>query len=205
MKNQKFEELRELLKADRCVRRFDSSRLIAYETLSSLVELTRYCASGRNAQPLRYIIVNTPEGCDGIFPLLKWAGYYSDWDGPNPEERPVAYLIQCLDTDFGPNCLCDDGLQLQAITLGATALGISGCIIKAFNAPALSELLKIDTRYAPRYVLALGFPAEKVIIETMPATDNADFKYYRTPDGVHHVPKRPLASLIIGQKVSNME
>ncbi|MDE6811853.1 MAG: nitroreductase family protein [Muribaculaceae bacterium] len=192
-----FEDLKELLKADRSTRRFDASRKVSEEKLKNLIELTRYCASGRNAQPLKYIIVASPERCKKVYPLLKWAGYYTEWEGPAPEERPVAYLIQCLDTQYGKDCLCDDGLQLQAITLGATTLGLRGCIIKAFNAPELSKDLNIPPEYTPRYVLALGYPAEVISLEDMPDDDEADFKYYRTPDGTHHVPKRPLSSLII--------
>lgn len=187
--------------ADRTVRRFDNSKKIDSSTLSRLVELIRYCASGRNAQPLRYWIANTDDDCDKIYPLLKWAGYYTDWDGPAPEERPSAYLIQCLDTTYGQNCLCDDGLQLQTITLGATALHLGCCIIKSFNAPQLSLNLSIPERYVSRYVVALGYPVENVKIEDMPDSDEADFKYFRSEDGTHHVPKRPLSSLIINPTV----
>lgn len=192
-----FESLRRLMISDRTVRRFKEHMEVAEETLRSLVELTRYCPSGRNAQPLRYITVTSETERDKVFPLLKWAGYFQDWDGPEKGERPSAYLIQCLDTKYGKDCLCDDGLQLEAITLAMRTLGLGGCIIKAFNAPKLAEELGIDERYAPRYVLAIGYPAEEVRIEDMPDDDDADFKYYRTADGVHHVPKRQLAQLII--------
>ncbi|MDE6578686.1 MAG: hypothetical protein K2K58_11015, partial [Muribaculaceae bacterium] len=64
--------------------------------------------------------------------------------------------------------------------------------------PALKEVLSIDERYIPRYVFALGYPLETVVIEDMDGNENADFKYFRTPDGVHHVPKRRLDELIIG-------
>lgn len=188
--------LAELLAADRSYRRFDHSYKIPEDLLLQLVELTTLCASGRNAQPLRYRIVSSEEECEKLFPHLAWAGYYKDWDGPAPEERPSAYLVQCLDTKYGANCLCDDGLQLQTITLGATAMHLGGCIIKAFNPQAVAETLNIPERYAPRYVLALGRPAETIYLEKM-ADEDADFKYYRTPDGAHHVPKRTLPQLII--------
>lgn len=192
-----FESLRQLMMADRTVRRFQENREVSKETLERLVELTRYCPSGRNAQPLRYLPVTSEDDKMKVFPLLKWAGYFQDWDGPEKGERPAAYLIQCLDTKYGKDCLCDDGLQLEAITLGMRTLGLGGCIIKAFNAPKLAEVLQLDSRYAPRYVLAIGYPAEEVRIEDMPVDDDADFKYYRTADGVHHVPKRQLEQLII--------
>ena len=190
----KFDELKELLACNRSYRRFDQSVCIERDTLERLVELTRLCASGRNAQPLRYRFVNNEEECAKVYQHLKWAGYYTDWDGPSEGERPTAYLVQCLDTSFGSSCLCDDGLHLHAITLGATTLGLGGCIIKAFNAVELAKALSIDERYQPRYVLALGKPIEQVRLEEM---QGEDFKYYRTEDGVHHVPKRSLQELII--------
>lgn len=162
-----------------------------------LVELTRFCASGRNAQPLRYRIVTAPEERESIFPALAWAGYYKDWAGPREGERPAGYLVQCLDTHLGNDCLCDDGIQLEAISLGAATQGLGCCIIKAFNAQKVAEALGIDARFKPRYVLALGVPAEQVVLEDMDGSEDADFKYFRTPDGTHHVPKRPLGELII--------
>lgn len=193
-----FEELRRLVMEDRTVRRFKENEAVTADTLERLVELTRYSHSGRNAQPLRYVTVIGHEMREKVFTTLKWAGYFSDWDGPDPGERPAAYLIQCLDTHYGNDCLCDDGLQLEIICLGMKTLGLGGCIIKAFNAPLLSEILGLDPRFKPRYVLALGYPDEKVNIEDMSGDEDADFKYYRTPDGVHHVPKRPLYELMIG-------
>lgn len=192
-----FESLRQLVMSDRTVRRFKEDRMVSHEILENLVELTRYCHSGRNAQPLRYVAVSDPQLCSEIYPLLKWAGYFSDWDGPVTGERPAAYLVQCLDTRYGKDCLCDDGLQLEAICLGMKTFGLGGCIIKAFNAPLLSEVLGLESRFQPRYVLAIGYPVEEVRIEDMSGDEDADFKYYRTPDGVHHVPKRPLSELII--------
>ena len=56
-----FNKLSELLLLNRSYRRFDASKEISEETLKQLVNLTRYCASGRNAQPLKYRIVTDKE------------------------------------------------------------------------------------------------------------------------------------------------
>lgn len=189
--------IKALLESNRSIRRFDEDRAIYKSDLDKLIELTRYCASGRNMQPLRYIRVTDDDERKLLFPILAWAGYLEDWSGPVEGERPTAYLVQCLDTRYGKQCLCDDGLQLQAITLGARALGIGCCIIKSFNLPKLRELFHIDGSLLPLYVVALGYPVERVIIESTDGSADADIKYYRTPDGVHHVPKRPLEELIL--------
>lgn len=194
MESPAFKQLRQLLQEDRSIRRFRQTP-VGRDTLLRLVELTRLCASGRNLQPLRYRLVIKPDECAGVFPALAWAGYYKDWDGPEEGRRPVAYLVQSLDTDITDKLLCDDGLQLQAITLGATALGIGCCIIKSFNAPLLSKLLKLPSNMTPLYVLALGYPDERAIVTDLPA--DGSIVYFRDDAENQCVPKRSLESLII--------
>lgn len=194
----KYEELFNLLNINRSYRRFKEEVQVSRQTLELLINLVRFTASGRNAQPLKYRLVTCLSERDALFPALAWAGYFKDWVGPAIGERPSAYLVQCLDTKYGSDCLCDDGLQLEAITLGATALGLGCCIIKAFNKQILKESLDLPDDMEPRYVLAIGKPAETVVIESMSGNSEDDFKYYRTTDNVHHVPKRPLTELIIG-------
>ncbi len=190
-----FDRLRDLLRFDRSVRRFDASRTIDRDTLVSLVELTRYCASSQNMQPLRYIIVDEKTGKDRLFPLLRWARHLKDWPGPAQSERPSAYLVQLTDTRIAPSLLCDCGLQLQAITLGAAALGISGCIIRNFTPDEVHSALGLEDFYKVEYVLALGYSAETVRLEDL--APGADYSYYRLPDSTHVVPKRPLGELIV--------
>lgn len=191
-----FTSLLELLKRNRSVRRFDASRQIPDNQLREIIDATRYCASGRNLQPLKYSVISEPETCEAIFPLLKWAGYLTDWDGPQPDERPVAYAIQLLDKSITSALLCDDGLQLEALTLAACSMGINSCIIKSFDLPQLSRLLGLPESLEPRYVVALGYPAETVRLEEM---IDDDYKYWRSADGVHHTPKRPLDEILISR------
>lgn len=186
--------LRGLLLRDRSIRRFDQQS-VSVEMLMDLVDLTRYCASGRNAQPLVYAVVNQKSLLDAVFPALKWAGYYEDWDGPSVGERPMAYIIQALDTEIVTNPLCDDGLQLQAITLGATAYGLGACIIKSFDTTVIREVFGLSDNIKPLYVLALGYPAEKSVIVDQKGRD--DIRYYRDGDDMQCVPKRPLKDIIL--------
>ncbi len=125
--------LKDLLEKNRSFRRFYQDVKIPRKELEEIVGLVRWCPSGRNAQPLRYAIIDTEEECARIFPFLAWAGYLTDWAGPEEGERPAAYLVQLLDTRVVESCLCDDGIQVQTIMLGVAEKGYGGCIIKALD------------------------------------------------------------------------
>ena len=192
-----YDSLKAMLRENRSYRRFDEAVKVDEASLRRLVELTRYCSSGRNLQPMRYRLVTGKE-CGAIFPYLKWAGYLPDWDGPAEGERPTAYMVQCIDTELTQNCLCDDGLHLEAITLGAVSMGLGCCIIKAFDVAKVAAALGIPSRYKLDYVLAIGRPVEKVRLVDTDGSADADMRYYRDAQMVHYVPKRPLDELIIG-------
>lgn len=49
--------LKDLLLKNRSYRRFDQKVRLSEKELAELVGLTCYCASGRNAQPLKYLPV----------------------------------------------------------------------------------------------------------------------------------------------------
>lgn len=189
-----YKELIDLMRRNRSYRRFDQSYRVTPGELDRIIEAVRYCASGRNMQPLKYREVEEPAETAAVFPLLAWAGYLKDWAGPEEGERPTAYLVQCLDRNLAQDCMCDDGLQLEALTLAAVSLGLGCCIIKSFDRAGLVRALGLPANLEPLYVLAIGRPVEEVEIEDM---SDGDVRYYRTPDAVHHVPKRALSELIV--------
>jgi len=186
--------IKELIIKNRSYRRFDENVRIREEQLAEWIELARFCASGRNAQPLKYIPVTEKEDCDSLFPTLAWAGYLKDWPGPQEGERPSAYIVVVNDTEIATNYFCDDGIAAQSILLGAVEAGYGGCMIAAVKRDALREQFGIPERYQIIMVLALGKPVEQVVLEEM---KGGDFKYWRDAEGVHHVPKRPMEELIL--------
>ena len=191
------EMLKNLLSSNRSYRRFREDERIPQEQLEEWVGLTRFCASARNAQPLKYISVRKEEMCEKVFNTLAWAGYLTDWDGPENGERPSAYLIQLLDTRISENCLCDDGIQIQTILLAAVEKGYGGCVIKTFQNEKLREILQLPDYVKINYVIALGKPCETVVIEEMRENE---FKYWRDAERIHHVPKRNLNELLFKQE-----
>lgn len=189
--------LKELIFKTRSCRRFDESYKIDTKTIESLIDLARLSASGANKQPLKYLYYNTPEDCSKIFPYIAWAGYLTDWPGPDKGERPSAYIIVLGDKSISDVFGIDHGIAAQSIMLGATNAGLGGCIIGSIKRDELSDELSLADKFDILLILALGKPVENIIIEDI---KDADVKYWRDTDKNHHVPKRSLKELIIKLK-----
>ncbi len=154
-------------------------------------------ASGANKQPLKFLYFNTPEECTRIFPYIAWAGYLTDWAGPEKGERPSAYIIIAGDKSISDLFGVDHGIAAQSIMLGATEAGLGGCIIASIKREELSNELSLPDNFDILLILALGKPVENVIIEDI---KDSDVKYWRDNNENHHVPKRSLKELIIKPK-----
>ncbi len=189
--------LEELIRKNRSKRRFHQDIPVKSKTLHALVNLARLSASGSNLQPLKYVLSCDPEMNEKIFSHTQWAGYLEDWPGPQEGERPGAYIIILGDTNITETFGCDHGIAAQSIMLGAVELGLGGCIIASIDRDGLRQVLQLPGRYKILLLLALGKPKEKVILEE--AKPEGDIRYYRDDDGVHHVPKRPINELILGE------
>ena len=187
-------KLKEIVLRTRSYRRFNETHRIDYKMLEDLIDLARLSASGANRQPLKYLIYNSPEDCDRVFPSVVWAAYLKDWDGPVKGERPSAYIIILGDKTLAEGFGVDHGIAAQSIMLGATESGLGGCMIASIRREQLRSELKIPDKYEILLILALGKPVENVIIDRI---KDGDVKYWRDSERNHHVPKRPLDELII--------
>jgi nitroreductase len=187
--------LKDLVFRNRSYRRFDETATITQEALKELVDLARLTASAANRQPLKYVLSWEPHKNDRIFSHLAWAAYLKDWPGPAAGERPTAYIVILVDTEISPAAPYDLGIAGQTILLGATEKGLGGCMIASIKKEGLRKSLAIAEQYEIALVIALGKPAEQVIIEAVKTGD--EIRYWRDPAGVHHVPKRSLEEIII--------
>jgi len=187
--------VRELILRNRSYRRFHQDVAVPRETLVGLVDLARLSASAANLQPLKYVLSADPATNARIFPCLAWAGYLKDWPGPAEGERPAAYIVVLGDRRIKQSFGCDHGIAAQSILVGATELGLGGCIIVSVQRQELAAALAIPEHFEILMVLALGKPKETVVIETV--GPEGDVKYWRDAEGVHHVPKRPLDQVIV--------
>jgi nitroreductase len=190
--------LKDLMLKNRSYRRFHQDVPVELGTLRELVGLARMSASGANRQPLKFILCCDPEVNAKVFPCLAWAGYLTDWGGPAKGERPAAYIVILNDKKIAATPGTDHGIAAQSIMLGAAERGLGGCMIGSIEKDELVKVLDIPDQYEIVLVLALGKPAETVVLEDV--GPDGSIRYYRDDADVHHVPKRTLDELILQER-----
>lgn len=187
--------IRNLVVRGRSYRRFDQSHAVDERTLIDLVDVARLCPSAANRQPLKYRIAWTAEENARIFPHLRWAAALRDWKGPAEGERPTAYIVVLGDIGLAARFSLDCGIAAQTLRLAAAEAGLGGCMVAAFDQEGLRQTLQLPKHLEVLLVLALGYPSETVRLEDGTRPDERP--YWRDPEGVHHVPKRPLEEVLL--------
>ena len=190
-------KIKELLLQNRSYRRFHQEPKLSHEDLRDLIDSVRISGSARNDQVLRFILVVSKEACDALFPNTGWAGYLTDWPGPDTNEQPTSYIIILTPKDPSQFVLMDVGIASQSILLNAVEKGYGGCMLGSLKRKAIRELFNIDDQYEISLAIALGKPSEIVVIEDIIHNNT---HYYRDNKDVHHVPKRTVNELIIDIK-----
>ncbi len=186
-------KIKEILLHNRSYRRFKQEPVLSKNDLLDLINSVRLSPSARNDQPLKFILLHSTKTCDIIFPFTAWAGYLKDWSGPNKNERPTSYIIILCNTDISKKYGVDVGIAAQSILLTAADKGFGGCMLGSIMREKIRESFSINEKYDIPLVIALGKPAEKVVIEDI---ESGDTHYYRDADDTHHVPKRKVEELI---------
>ena len=181
----------ELVRKARSIRRYDSSRPASRAQLVELVDCARVAPCAGNMQKLRYRLVFERSECERIFPHIKWAAALKDWKGPAEGERPTGYIAILSPADSST----DVGIAGAVIQLAARDMGLGTCMLGAIDRDAIALELKIPDGLGLKLLVSVGVPAESVVLEEASAGDS--LAYYRTPDGVHHVPKFKLGDILI--------
>ena len=189
--------IRDLVKKSRSYRVFDENYKLEKQDLVDLIELARFCPCGKNSQSLRFIPIYKEEILKEIYPYLAWAAYLKDWEGPVEGERPTGsvLIVSKESTLTDPILACDIGIASQTIMLGAAHKNLGSCMIRALNRKKIAEILNLSEEYIIHMALAIGKPAQEVIIEDINEGEN--IKYWMDEDKTHHVPKIILNDLIL--------
>jgi len=189
--------LLDLVTQNRSYRRFDEEKRLNQNDLLEMVNCARLSPSASNRQVLRSYLITEKKDCALIFPHLNWAGYLKTWEGPEPGERPAAYIIMLAPRKMENPQYIDAGIAAQSMMLCAAEKGIGGCMLASVQKEAVHSLFRLPASMEVVLVLALGIPAEKVVIETM--SDPSAIEYWRDEQGVHHVPKRKLEDIVLSE------
>jgi nitroreductase len=185
-KNPTYEKIRKR----RTIRKY-FQKAVPEEALLKCVDAARLSPSGRNRQPLRYVIVNDPKLLKQVFSTLSWAVDLLDYY-PTEEETPRAYIIILLDKNT-PTPIHDASIAAMSISMVAYDEGLGSCILGSVDREKLRGILKVPEGLAVALVVALGYPAENPVVE--PVKDGAT-NYWLDENGVLHVPKRDLKYII---------
>lgn len=176
----------------RTIRRFKQKE-IPETAILKWIESARMAPSAANIQPCEYIIVHKKDVADLIFPCLKWAGYIAPEGDPPAAARPVVYVIvlinQELDKGRGAT---DAAAAIQNLILAAWDEGVGSCWLGSVDRNQLKKIVILPDRYSIDSVIALGYPDETPVVETM----QKSIRYWKDQDGTLHVPKRPLDQIV---------
>lgn len=176
----------------RSYRRFQEEKVIPAEKLREIISVAGLAPCASNLQRLRFSIVTHEKERLILFSGIGWAGYLTDWNGPEPGKRPSAYIVVHAPEEENFFTGIDVGIVASYIVLAASAAGVGSCMLLNFDR-ALTESIAPAPGYKPELVIALGYPGETVLLEK----DNDAIRYWRDENGVHHVPKLSLETLIL--------
>jgi len=185
--------LKDLVLRNRSCRKFYTDHLVSVEMLMSLIELARVTPSSKNRQPLKYILVTGKDETDFVFNQLSWAKHLKNWAGPEKAERPPAFLIMLLDTMLNEQALIDAGISAQTILLGATEIGLGGCIIRTVNRSAVRQYYQLPAHLDIIQVIAIGKPQQDIELTSVQEDGKTEYFEHKS---IHFVPKRSLEDII---------
>lgn len=189
-------DFKELVLKNRSYRGYVNGVKQTRAELMELVDYARLMPAARNAQPLKYFLAYEDDVVKNIQAHTKWAGSLTELDLPFRGSEPTSFIVILHDTDIQPvvaQFQNDVGIAATAITLAATEKGLGCCMIGAYSAAGVKEVMQLPENLVPVLVIALGKPDEKIILTD--AVDG-DTTYYRDEDNIHYVPKRKLKDII---------
>lgn len=181
-----------LLLRNRSHRAYDTSYKVAMRQLEAIVSVNTRIPSGRNAQTLRFKLLDADSGGADFCRFLHLGGYLPELRLPVPGTEPQAFIVVCGTVPETPTVDIDLGISLQSMALKAVEIGLNALIVRAFDRQEVKTALGLSLE--PLAVLAVGKGTDRIELQEVPA--GSDLRYYRR-EGVHVVPKISLGELLL--------
>jgi nitroreductase len=182
----------DLICSRRSIRQFKPDP-VSREILQRIVNAGRLAPSAANLQPLEFIAVNEEEIRKEIFACLKWAAYIAPEGDPKPGQQPAAYIVILVNLKIREKGYEHDvGASIENMILAGLEEGLGSCWLISVERAKVMNILGIPEWFRIDSVLALGYPAEKPIVEEL----KDSHKYWKDDRGQLHIPKRKLESIL---------
>lgn len=181
-----------LLLKSRSHRAFDVSYVVARRQLDAIVSVNTKLPSGKNAQTLRFKLLDASCGGADFCRFLRFGGFLPELHLPTPGTEPQAFIVVCSTEPESPIVDIDLGISLQSMALKAVEIGLNTLIVRAFDRSEVKAALGLP--FDPLAVLAVGKGLDR--IQLTPVSSGSDLRYYRH-DGIHFVPKLGLDDLLL--------
>ena len=180
--------------------RIFKEKAVDYAVLESCVEAARLAPTAMNSQLCEYFIADDKKQVTEILDSVAlWGGVPKPAGGWSPEKKPVAYIVVLINLELEKergcgraNAFLDIGLAMENMALVALEQGVGTCIMTGIDKKRVGEIINAPAKYEVAAMLALGYPDEKIVLET---TD-ASVKRWVDEEGVRHVPKRKLEDIL---------
>lgn len=186
-------DLSELYHTCRTFRRFEQ-KPVPDDLVLKMLENARVANSAANAQPLRYIVVSTPDVVAQMQPLVKWAAKLPTEIGtPVQGEQPTLFIVVTVPQKLGKFTYVDLGIAARTLTTTAWSEGVGSCMMGAINVPKINELLEVPENRTTALAIAFGYPAHESTVVEMPV--DGDLSYYVDDERNYYIPKRPLEEI----------
>ncbi len=155
-----------LIRKRQSTRKF-SDKPIAKEHILKCIEAARLAPSASNAQPWKFIVVDTAEKRARIAKYTyEKIGFFNKFTSRAQCFVVITLEKQKLITRLGKRIkgidweLIDIGIAAQHLCLQAEELGIGSCMIGWYSEKPVKELLQIPHNKKVALIIALGYPVE---------------------------------------------
>ena len=176
----------------RSIRRFQL-KPVPFALLKKCVNAARLSPTARNEQPLDFVIVNDREQVQRMNEAVYFGGVVKQ-KGRKEGEEPKAFIVILANKEKSDEKYVgmDVGIAAEAIVLTAWEKGVGGCIQGTIERERIKGILGIPNEFNVPLVVALGYPAEKPVVEK--ATKSLD--YWIGEKNELHIPKRGLEEVL---------
>lgn len=183
-----------IISTRRSIRRFDSKRSIAQETLKDIVKLGSLAPSRLNMQPWQFVIITEEEAKNKIFESILWGS-------KNPANKifsdinhaPSSYIVILVDEKIAKTGYeYEIGACTENMMVYAWGLGIGSVWVHSLDKEKIISYLKIPEGIKLNSIIAMGYPDHMSKVVEL----NDSYAYSVDDNNNLTVPKRNIDKIV---------